>query len=78
MLVKKRTDKIEVDLTGPQGNAYALMGLAEDLCKQFNRIAGKKVYDSDEILKDMKSSDYEHLIEVLEKHFGDYIILYTR
>ena len=76
MIAKKRTDKIEIDLTGPAGNAYALMGLAEDLCKQFNRISGSQKYDSDEILKDMKSSDYEHLIEVLEKHFGDYIIMY--
>jgi hypothetical protein len=76
MFAKKRTDKIEVDLTGPHGNAYALMGLAQDLCKQFNRISGAEKYKVDEILADMKSSDYEHLLEVLEKHFGDYIILY--
>jgi hypothetical protein len=76
MIVKKRTDKIEVDLTGPHGNAYALLGLASDICKNLNRLAGKELYDFKEIEKDMKSSDYEHLLEVLEEHFGNFIILY--
>ena len=76
MIKKKRKDKIEIDLTGPQGNAYALLGLAEDICKSYNKLVGEEKYNFKEIEKDMKSSNYEHLLEVLEKHFGDFIIMY--
>lgn len=60
---------IEIDLTGPEGNAFVLMGYAQKWAKQLG-------LDRVEILADMQSGDYDHLISVLEKHFGDYIILY--
>lgn len=60
---------IEIDLTGPEGNAFVLMGYAQKWAKQLG-------LDRAEILADMQSGDYDHLISVLEKHFGDYIILY--
>lgn len=65
----KRQGKIELDLTGPEGNAYVLMGHASNLAKQLG-------LDREAILKDMKSSDYEHLVKVFDKHFGEYVILY--
>lgn len=52
-----------IDLRGPEGNAFALLGLARRWGKQLE-------LDVDEITKDMESSDYNHLIEVFEKHFG--------
>jgi hypothetical protein len=30
---------------------------------------------SEQILKEMKSGDYEHLIEVFDRHFGHFVIL---
>ena len=30
----KSNGKIEIDLTGPQGNAYYILGVAKNLCKQ--------------------------------------------
>jgi hypothetical protein len=60
---------IEIDLTGPEGNAFFLLGIADRYSKRLGM-------DTDAILEDMKSSDYEHLIEVFDKHFGNFITLY--
>ena len=55
--------KKEIDLSGPQGNAFYLLGTAKLWADQLN-------LDSTAILKDMESDDYDHLIEVFDKHFG--------
>ena len=34
ILTKDTTKKMTIDLTGPQGNAFYLLGLASKLCKQ--------------------------------------------
>jgi hypothetical protein len=52
-----------IDLTGPEGNAFNMLGLAKKWGEQMN-------LDTKELLTDMKSGDYDHLIEVFEKHFG--------
>lgn len=66
---EKRKGKVEIDLTGPDGNAFVLIGLARKWSKQLG-------LDADEIDKEMTSGDYENLVDTLEKYFGDYIILY--
>jgi hypothetical protein len=66
---EKKTSGIEIDLTGPDGNAFVLMGMASKFAKQLG-------LNKDEIISDMMSGDYEHLLEVFEKHFGDYVTLY--
>jgi len=69
MIRKKQHSKYEIiDLTGPQGNAFYLMKRAIELSKQLDK-------NSDSILQDMKSSDYEHLIQVFDRHFGSFVIL---
>jgi len=52
----------EIDIRGPQGNAFALMGTAKSLAKQLG-------YDADEIVNEMMQGDYEHLLDTFEKHF---------
>jgi len=59
---------ITVDLKGPQGNAFCLMGYAQTLAKNFG-------VDAEPIIEDMQSGDYKHLCEVFEKYFGDYVEL---
>lgn len=66
---EKRKGKVEIDLTGPDGNAFALLGYANRWSKQFG-------LDEKQISKEMTSGDYENLVNTLEKYFGDYIILY--
>ena len=63
-----RVGKIEIDISGPDGNAYALMGYATRYAKQLK-------LDKDKILQEMKSGDYENLIQTFDKYFGDYVDL---
>lgn len=65
----KPKSKIEIDLTGPEGNAYMLIGMAGKWAKQLS-------LDSKAIQAEMMSGDYENLLAVMEKYFGDYIIMY--
>ena len=61
--------KHEIDLTGPKGNAFYLLGQAKSLCKQFD-------IESSDILEEMQASDYDNLVEVFDYNFGEYITLY--
>jgi hypothetical protein len=63
---RKKSGKTVVDLRGPEGNAYVLLGYAKSWAKQLG-------LDADDIQKDATSGDYEHLLEVLDKHFGSLV-----
>ena len=72
MAILKKTNYnkgIEIDLNGTQGNAFYLLGIASKFSRQL-------MLDEEKIISDMKSSDYENLIKVFDKYFGDYITLY--
>ena len=58
-----------IDLTGPEGNAFYLLGLASKLCRQVG------IEHDGFIIDDMKSGDYEHLIKTFNHYFGDVIDL---
>jgi signal transduction histidine kinase len=66
---EKRMGKVEIDLTGPDGNAFVLIGLASKWSKQLG-------LDSKKIQEEMTSGDYENLINTIEKYFGQSVILY--
>ena len=65
---KQPAAEIVLDLTGPAGNAFSLMGYAMQFSEQMG-------IDSKPIIAEMKSGDYENLIEVFDKYFGDYVVL---
>ena len=69
ILQKPKQTGITIDLTGPQGNAFYLLGTANNLAKQLG-LNGK------EIMEEMKSSDYENLLQVFDKNFGSIVTLY--
>tara|TARA_B100000131_G_scaffold138497_1_gene134806 strand:- start:150 stop:377 length:228 start_codon:yes stop_codon:yes gene_type:complete len=71
ILKKDKYKKQVIDLTGPNGNAFYLLGTAMKLCKQIG-ISSER---TDEILDEMRSSDYENLIKVFDKYFGKVIDL---
>lgn len=70
MVIRARqpASEIIIDLTGPEGNAFCLMGYARKLARQLG-------LDSDAIIGEMTKGDYEHLLQVFDKHFGDYVVL---
>ena len=65
---KKEMSEIVIDLTGPAGNAFSLLGQA----RKFARELG---LDGKVICEEMQEGDYEHLVEVFDKHFGDFVVL---
>ena len=64
-----KNNGIENDLTGPDGNAYAILGLAKRLCKEFD-IPFKP------LMEKMTSGDYENLIKVFDDKFGSFVTMY--
>ena len=66
---KPKTNGITIDLTGPQGNAFYLLGTAKNLANQLG-------LNGAEIMEEMKSGDYENLIQTFDKYFGSIVTLY--
>lgn len=58
-----------IDLSGPGGNAFAIMGNAKSYAKQLG-------LDGDAIVAEMQQGDYENLLKVFDNYFGDYVDLY--
>ena len=69
MIKSKKQTGIEIDLTGPQGNVFFLIGTARNLAKQLG-------LDSVVIQKEMMSGDYENAVNVFDRHFGSFVTLY--
>lgn len=74
-MIRKKEEKLDprlvIDLTGPEGNAFALFALAERLGRQLEVDPKRR----GEIQAEMMGGDYTNLLEVLEREYGDYIIL---
>ena len=62
-----------IDLQGPNGNAFALMATAEDLLSQLNQ-----THLFEMMRTEMMSGDYENLIRIFEKNFGEYVELVNK
>ncbi len=69
MIKSKKETGIEIDLTGPDGNAFVLIGTASKLAKQLG-------LDGKAIQAEMMKGDYEHLVATFDKHFGHFVTLY--
>ena len=65
---KSKTNEIIIDLNGPQGNAFVLLGTAKDFCHQLD-------LDWEVVHREMTSGDYENLIQVFDNYFGSFVIL---
>jgi len=68
---KQHSGPIIVDLTGPDGNAFSLISLAQNLAKQLDYEPQQR----GELTTEMMSGDYENLIQVFDRHFGELVIL---
>ena len=71
ILKKDKYKKQVIDLTGPDGNAFYILGTAMKLCKQIGISSSR----TKEIMDEMKSSDYENLIQLFDKYFGKLVDL---
>ena len=73
MTIKSKSEmrEIVIDLTGPDGNGFVLVGKAMNLAKQLSYSTEKK----DKLRKSLTAGDYENLVKVFDEHFGEYITL---
>ncbi len=72
MIMKKECLQrgVEIDLTGPDGNAFSLLGYASRWSFAGMQASGRS---KAEILDDMQSKDYDHLVEVMDNEFGHFV-----
>jgi hypothetical protein len=66
---EKQPTPIEIDLTGPDGNVYVLIGMGRKFCKQMG-------LDTEVFSNKMMSGDYENAVNVFEEYFGSFVTLY--
>mgnify|MGYP001032614644 FL=1 len=71
MIRSRQNKEIIIDLTGPDGNAFALMGFASNFGKQL----GWDKTKIQELTNEMMDGDYEHLVQVFDREFGSFVIL---
>ena len=69
-MIRSKTPQSEIviDLTGPDGNAFALLAYVKRFAQQLDLDFGK-------IQGEMTSGDYENLVQVFDEYFGDFVIL---
>ena len=60
---------LSIDLRGPKGNAFALMGITKDILRQLGK-------DPEPVLNKMMEGDYEELLQVMEKEVGEFVIMH--
>lgn len=74
IIIKGETDfqKPVIDLTGPDGNIFVILGQAKILSKIYG-------IDFDEVMKRMTTSgSYGSAIAIFDEYFGDYVDLLIR
>lgn len=71
--MKRRSAKIQVDLQGEQGNAFALMGILSNILQTYE---GRPKPEISLILEEMMKGDYKHLVDTFEREVGDYCDIY--
>ncbi len=74
-MIKSKKDKpggIEIDLTGPDGNAYVLLAYAD----KFSRQLGYDALKTERIRDEMRLTDYEGLLYTFNREFGTFVTLW--
>lgn len=76
MILEKRnkpeSTTLDIDLTGPEGNAFVLMGYVRTFGRQLGYSEAKILA----IQKVMRMGNYDGLINMFDKEFGDYVTLW--
>ena len=62
----KNSKRPFIDISGPNGNAFTLIGQAIKLAKKFGK-------DENSIVNRMMEGNYQELLEVFDSEFGEYV-----
>ena len=66
----RQTTEYVLNIDGPEGNAFALLGAAQNLCRQLG-------LNRDEVFEELQAGDYNHLLVTFDGWFGDFVTLET-
>ena len=69
---EKPPQKLEIDLTGPEGNAYVLMAYAQ----RWGRQLGYSNHKIKCIIDEMKLTNYEGLLHTFDREFGSFVTIW--
>ena len=69
---EKPQQKMEIDLTGPEGNAFVLMAYAQTWGRQL----GYSDHRIKCIIDEMKLTTYEGLLHTFDREFGDFVTIW--
>ena len=69
---EKPKQKMEIDLTGPEGNAYILMGYA----RTWGRQLGYSEHRIKCIIDEMRLTNYEGLLHTFDREFGSFVTMW--
>ena len=64
-----KQSKTTINIDGPDGNAFMLLGLAKRFLKQLERSSD----DIDIIISEMQSGNYDNLLIVFQRELGEYV-----
>jgi len=70
-IMKYITPRPTIDLSGPEGNAWVLLGYAG----KYGQQVGMSKAEIESITTEMMSNTYEHLYKTFDKHFGHLVDL---
>jgi len=64
---KPKKFKPQIDLSGPQGNAFYLLGVVK---QTFRRSGASEL--GDQIVEEMMKGDYDHLLKTFDLYLGEH------
>ena len=64
---KRENGRPQIDLSGPQGNAFYLLGVVKET---FRRSGAPEL--GEDICKEMMNGDYDHLIKTFDLYLGEH------
>ena len=73
MIREPMTPKNVINLDGPEGNAFSLMGSAKYLARE----VGYSHDEIDTMITKMTSGDYKKLVKTFDEYFDGYVVLET-
>jgi hypothetical protein len=65
-----------IDLRGPEGNGYVILGIAKNFTEQLKKVDPEK-YEWEKIQSEMTNGDYKNLVLTFERYFGDFVDIYN-
>lgn len=69
--------KMNIELSGGDGDKFTLMSAAIDISTKINQETGEMVYDTRSIVEDIINNDIQMAINTFDIQFGQFVDIYV-